>query len=29
MGKTSLLREAARRVEDRYLCLYVDLQKSN
>ena len=28
MGKTSLLREAARRLEDRYLCLFVDLQKS-
>lgn len=28
IGKTSLLKEAARRLEDRYLCLYVDLQKS-
>lgn len=28
MGKTSLMREAARRIEDRYLCLHVDLQKA-
>ena len=28
MGKTSLMREAARRLQDRYLCLYVDLEKA-
>ncbi len=28
IGKTSLMREAARRMEDRYLCLHVDLQKA-
>lgn len=28
MGKTSLMREAARRIENRYLCLHVDLQKA-
>lgn len=28
MGKTSLMREAARRLEDRYTCLFVDLQKA-
>lgn len=27
MGKTSLMREVSRRLEDRYLCLFVDLQK--
>ena len=29
MGKTSLMKEAARRLEHEYLCLYVDLQKSH
>lgn len=29
MGKTSLMREAARRIEDRYVCLHVDLQKAH
>jgi len=29
IGKTSLMREAARRLKKRYLCLHVDLQKSN
>lgn len=29
IGKTSLMREAARRIEARYLCLHVDLQKSH
>lgn len=29
IGKTSLMREAARRMEDRYLCLHVDLQKAD
>ncbi len=28
MGKTSLMREVQRRLEDRYLCLFVDLQKA-
>ncbi|UCC29979.1 MAG: hypothetical protein JSU86_17485 [Phycisphaerales bacterium] len=28
MGKTSLMRETARRLADRYVCLFVDLQKS-
>ena len=28
MGKTSLLWEAARHLRSRYLCLFVDLQKS-
>jgi len=28
-GKTSLMLEAARRLQDDYLCLYVDLQKSH
>lgn len=28
IGKTSLLKEAARRLEDRYLCLFIDLQKA-
>jgi hypothetical protein len=28
IGKTSLMKEAARRLEDRYLCLYIDLQKA-
>lgn len=28
MGKTSLMREAARRLEERYLCLFVDWQKA-
>jgi hypothetical protein len=28
IGKTSLLKEAARRLEGRFLCLYVDLQKA-
>ena len=28
MGKTSLMREVKRRLEDRYLCLFVDLQKA-
>jgi hypothetical protein len=28
MGKTSLMRETARRLEQKYLCLYVDLQKA-
>lgn len=28
IGKTSLLKESARRLHDRYLCLYVDLQKA-
>jgi uncharacterized protein len=28
IGKTSLMREAARRIHDRYACLHVDLQKS-
>lgn len=28
VGKTSLMREVAARVADRYICLYVDLQKS-
>ncbi|NQU20771.1 MAG: ATP-binding protein [Candidatus Nealsonbacteria bacterium] len=27
MGKTSLMKETARRLEDQYLCLFVDLQK--
>lgn len=29
IGKTSLMRETARRFGDRYLCLHVDLQKSS
>jgi hypothetical protein len=29
IGKTSLLKEAARRLEDRYLCLFIDLQKAH
>ena len=28
IGKTSLLREAARRLDGRFLCLYVDLEKA-
>lgn len=28
MGKTSLMHEVARRLEDRYACLFVDLQKA-
>ncbi len=28
IGKTSLMREVARRIQDRYICLHVDLQKS-
>jgi len=28
IGKTSLLKEAARQLEQQYLCLYVDLQKA-
>ena len=28
MGKTSLMREAARRLKDRYVCIFVDLQKA-
>ncbi|MBN1342423.1 MAG: ATP-binding protein [Phycisphaerae bacterium] len=28
MGKTSLMREAARRLENRYICIFVDLQQS-
>lgn len=28
IGKTSLLKEVARRLDGRYLCLYVDLQKA-
>jgi len=28
MGKTSLMRETARRLKDRYICLQVDLQKA-
>jgi len=28
MGKTSLMREVARRLQDRYICLFVDLQKA-
>jgi uncharacterized protein len=28
MGKTSLMREAAERLKDRYICLFVDLQKA-
>jgi len=28
MGKTSLMQEAARRLKDKYICLFVDLQKS-
>ena len=28
MGKTSLMREVKRRLEDRYVCLFVDLQKA-
>lgn len=27
IGKTSLMREVARRIKDRYICLFVDLQK--
>ena len=27
MGKTSLMKETARRLQNRYLCLFVDLQK--
>jgi hypothetical protein len=29
IGKTSLMREAARRLEDRFICLQVDLQKAH
>jgi hypothetical protein len=29
IGKTSLMREAARRLEDQFLCLHVDLQKAH
>jgi uncharacterized protein len=28
MGKTSLMKEAARRIENRYVCLFIDLQKA-
>ena len=28
MGKTSLMREVARQLKDRYLCVFVDLQKA-
>ncbi|KKL51383.1 hypothetical protein LCGC14_2296030, partial [marine sediment metagenome] len=28
MGKTSLMREVARRLQDSYICLFVDLQKA-
>jgi hypothetical protein len=28
IGKTSLMKEAARQLRERYLCLYVDLQKA-
>lgn len=28
IGKTSLMREAARRLEDRFICLHIDLQKA-
>jgi AAA+ ATPase superfamily predicted ATPase len=28
IGKTSLMREVSRRIEDRYICLHVDLQKA-
>ena len=28
IGKTSLMKEAARRLEDRFLCLFIDLQKA-
>ncbi len=28
IGKTSLMREVGRRIEERYLCLHVDLQKA-
>ena len=27
MGKTSLMKEVARRLKDKYLCLFIDLQK--
>ncbi len=29
MGKTSLMREAKRRLDNRYVCLFVDLQKAS
>ena len=29
MGKTSLMRETVLRIKDRYICLFVDLQKSS
>ena len=29
MGKTSLMKELARRLNDRYVCLYLDLQKES
>lgn len=29
IGKTSLMREASRRIVDRYICLHVDLQQSH
>jgi len=29
MGKTSLMKELARRLSDRYVCLYLDLQKES
>jgi hypothetical protein len=29
IGKTSLMREASRRIDDRYICLHVDLQSAN
>lgn len=29
MGKTSLLKEAANRLKDKYICLFVDFQKAN
>jgi uncharacterized protein len=28
MGKTSLMKETARRLENRYICLFIDLQKA-
>jgi hypothetical protein len=28
IGKTSLMKEAARRLKDRFLCLYIDLEKA-
>ena len=29
IGKTSIMREAIRRLQDRYICLFVDLQSAN